>query len=305
MSSASYAQAYPHAPITIIVPYPAGGGVDTMARLFGAALQAKWGHPVVVENRAGGNGAVGAQLVAKASPDGYTLLASAEGPLVMNQHLYTKLNYDPTAFTPVTIISSSPMFLSVTPSVPVGNLAELLAYAKAHPGALRYGTSGVGAPSHLSGVMLEMKTGIELTQVPYKGSAQSLSDFLGDHINMLFAFQTSAGPYFNTDKMKVLAVTSPQRHPAFPAIPAIAETLPGFAALSWVAMVAPPGTPPEIASKLSSAIAEAMKSPEIKKKIEELGSTPIANTPAEAGAFLKEESGRWGEVIRAAKLKVD
>ncbi len=302
----AHAQDYPSAPITIIVPYPPGGSVDTMARLFGASLQAKWGQPVLVENRAGGNGSVGAQLVARAKPDGHTLLVAAEGPVMVNQHLYSKLSYDPAAFEPVTIISSSPMFLSVTPSsVPVSSVDELIKYAKAHPGSLRYGSSGVGTPSHLSGVMLEMKTGIQLSQIPYKGAAQALNDFLGGHINVLFAFQTSAGPYFNTDKMKVLAVTSPKRHPSFPAIPTVAETLPGFSSQSSVTMVAPPGTPVEITAKLSNAVAEAMKSPEIKKKIDELGSTPIGNTPAEAAAYLKEESQRWGQVIRAANLKMD
>jgi tripartite-type tricarboxylate transporter receptor subunit TctC len=302
-SPLAQAQEYPSAPITIVVPYSPGGTVDAMARLFGAALQEKWGQSVVIENRAGGNGTVGAQLVARAKPDGYTLLVSAEGPLVINQHLYSQFNYDPTAFVPVSIICSSPMYLSVAPSaVPSKNLEELIAYAKANPDMLRYGTSGVGAPTHLSGVMLEMLTGVKLTQIPYKGGAQALTDFLGGHINMLFAFQTSAAKHFNTDQMRVLAITSPGRHPSYPDIPAIAETLPGFSALSSIALVAPPGTPADIASKLSGAVAEAMKDPETKKIIDELGSTAIGNTPAEADTYLKKDSGRWGEVIRAANL---
>jgi tripartite-type tricarboxylate transporter receptor subunit TctC len=301
----AHAQGYPNRPITIVVPNPAGGGVDTIARLLAASLQAKWGQSVVVDNRAGGNGNIGAQRVATAAPDGYTLLASAEVPLIMNQSLYSKLAYDPSAFVPVSIVTSSPMFLVVNPSLPVKNLHELVAYARAHPGGIRYGTPGMGTPTHLTGVMLEMKTGIQLTQIPYKGSSQALTDFLGGQINMLFAFQTSAGPYFDTDRMRVLAVSSAKRHPQFPNIPAMAEELPGFSAQSVVALVAAPGTPPGIARKLSDAVAETLKDPDVRKHIEELGSTEIGNTPEEAGTYLKEQSESWGKAIRVAGIKID
>ncbi|MPZ39059.1 MAG: tripartite tricarboxylate transporter substrate binding protein [Rhizobiales bacterium] len=299
------AQDYPNRRITIVVPNTAGGGVDTVSRLVATALQAKWGQTVVVENRTGGNGNIGAQRVASAAPDGYTLLASAEVPLIMNQSLYSSLSYDPKAFVPVSIVSASPIFLVVHPSLPVKSVDELVAYAKAHPGEISYGTPGVGTPTHLVGVMLETKADIKMTQVPYKGSSQALSDFLGGHINMLFAFESSAGPYFGSDKMRLLAVSSPQRETRFPEVPAMSETLPGFSAQSVVALVAPPGTPPAIARKLSDAVAEAVKSPELSKRLVQMGSTPIGNTPEEAGAYLKEVGDSWGRAIRTAGIKVD
>jgi tripartite-type tricarboxylate transporter receptor subunit TctC len=298
-------QDYPNRPITIVVPYTAGGGVDIVARLLAVALQSKWGQSVVVENRAGGNGNIGAQIVSTSPADGYTLMASAEGPLVMNQSMYGKLNFDPTAFVPVSIVSASPIFVAVRPSVPAHNLKELIAYAKEHPGDLRYGTSGVGTPTHLTGVLLEQRTGMSIGHIPYKGSSQSLSDFLGGQINMLFTFQTSAGPYFNTDKMRIVAVASPQRLPQFPDIPTVAEDLPGFTTQSWVALVAAPGTPPAIAHKLSDAVAQALRNPDMKKRLGELGSTPIGSSPDEASAYLKEQAQSWGKVIRGAGLKVD
>jgi tripartite-type tricarboxylate transporter receptor subunit TctC len=299
------ANAYPDRRITIVVPFTAGGGVDTVTRLVAAALQTKWGQTVVVENRPGGNGNIAAQRVATAAPDGYTLLASAEIPLIMNQSLYSSLSYDPKAFVPVSIVSASPIFLVVNPALPVKSVDELIAYAKAHPGELRYGTPGVGTPTHLVGVMLETKANIKMTQVPYKGSSQALNDFLGGHINMLFAFESSAGPHFGSDKMRLLAVSSPRREARFPDLPAMSETLPGFSAQSVVALVAPPGTPPAIAHQLSNAIAEAVKSPDLSKVLAHMGSTPIGNTPEEADAYLKEMGDIWGKAIHTAGIKID
>jgi tripartite-type tricarboxylate transporter receptor subunit TctC len=301
----AYAQSYPDKPITIVVPYTAGGGVDMVARMLAASLQARWGQTVVVDNRPGGNGNIAAQRVATAAPDGYTLLASAEMPLIMNQSLYSSLPYDPNAFVPVSIVSGSPMFLAVLPSLPVHNVKELMDYARTHPGDVRYGTPGMGTPTHVIGLMLESQAGITLTQVPYKGSSQALNDFLGGHINMLFAFQTSAGQYFNTEHMRVLAVSSAKRDPQFPDIPAMSETLPGFSAQSVVALVAAPGTPPAIARKISDAVADAIKDPAMKKHLEELGSHGIGNTPEETGRYLTEQRASWGKEIHRAGLKIE
>ena len=294
---------YPNRTIKIILSAPAGTTADLLTRIIGERLSAIWGQPVVIENRPGGAMNIGADAVAKAPPDGYTLLSTPPSPLAINQYLYSKLPFDPDAFVPVTIMAQSPNVLMVHPKVPAANLKELVAYAKANPGKMTYASSGAGSTPHLTMALLANLSGLDLIHVPYRGMAPAFTDLLGGHIDMMFFNLGNIVEAARNGRLHALGIASKERDPSMPEVPAIAEMFPGFQSVAWFAIVAPPGTSPEIAGKLSTAMREIMREPDVIKKFAEQYSTPMASTPAETQAFIKEEQERWQKVIAAAGIK--
>jgi tripartite-type tricarboxylate transporter receptor subunit TctC len=297
------AQTYPSRPIRIVVPLPPGSNGDLMPRILGQHLSAKLGQPVVIENRSGAAQNLGAEYVSRAEPDGYTLLATPQGPLVISPSFYPNLPFDPSQFVPVSIMAKLPYILVVHPKVPVSTFAEFIDHAKANPGKLNYGTPGLGSSSHLTGEMLKLAAGIQMTHVPYAGLAPAITDLLAGHTDVMTANLDSVLAHVQEAKLKGLAVTSDKRAPELPHLPAIAETYPEVVSTSWFAVVAPPKTPPEIANKLSLAFAEILREPEIERKWREMTLTPVGGTPEEVGTFLKVETAHWRKVIVSGGIK--
>ena len=303
LSAAVHAQDYPSKPIKIIVPNPPGGGNDLTARLVAEKLREKWGQPVIVDNRAGASGRIGAEAVATTPPDGYTLLVTAPASLVINKSLYAKLSYYPDAFVPVSVTVAGPGALVVHPGVAATSVQQLIAFGKANPDKLTYASQGNGTIAHLAGALFQSMTGAQIVHVPYKGSAPAVADLLGGQVSMMFSELAPALVHIRAGKLRVLAVGSEKRNPLLPDVPALSEVLPGFAFSYWIGMVAPAGTPPVIANKLSAEIREGLRQPEVAKRLVELNLEAIASTPVEMAAFMKRESERWGNVIRRSGIK--
>ena len=299
------AQDYPGKLVRVVVPYPPGSLTDTLARLVAEKLQGKWGHPVIVENRAGAAGNVGAEVVSRAVPDGYTLLFSPPAPFVTNKLLYAKLAYDPEAFVPVSVIAIAPVVLMVHPKVAAESVQQLIAYARANPDRLNYASSGVGGTPHLTAELFKSMGGIRIVHVPYQGTAPALTALLGGQVDMLFDAVGAGLPSIRAGKLRVLAVGSEKRTPLLPDIPAMSELLPGFTSMVWVAMAAPPKTPAAIANRISAAIAEAVKQPEVAKRMLDLSFEAIGSTPAEMALLVRQETERWGNVVRMTGARAD
>ncbi len=299
------AQHFPTRPIRMIVPYAAGGGTDIVARLAAQKLQAKWGTPVVVENRGGAGGNVGAEEVFNAPPDGYTILFTAQGPLVVNQSLYAKLDYDPAKFTPVSLVVIAYNALLAYPQVPAKTLPELITYAKAHPGKLNYASQGIGTAAHLTAELFDAMAAVKMTHVPYRGSGPALTDLVAGHVDLMFSELAPSLPFIRSGQLRALAVSSKERLAVLPNIPTVAETIPGFEVTSWWAVVAPPGTPAPIAEQLSAGLAEVVKLPEVAQKLSELSMVPKGSTPADLSAFIASEAKRWGEVVRTSGARAE
>jgi tripartite-type tricarboxylate transporter receptor subunit TctC len=297
------AQTYPARPIRIIVPLPPGANGDLMPRILAQHLAARLGQPVVIENRSGAGQNLGAELAFRAEPDGYTLLATPQGPLVISPSFVAKLAFDPSQFVPITIMAKLPYILAVHPKVPVATFSEFIAYAKANPGKLNYASPGIGTSGHLTGEMLKLAAGIEMTHVPYSGLAPALTDLLAGHTDVMFNNLGEGLPLVQNGRLKALAVTSDKRAAELPDLPAVAETYPEVQSTSWFAVVAPPKTPAEIAALLSQRFAEILREPEIEKRWREMTLTPVGGTPDEVGAFLKAETERWRKVIVSGGLK--
>jgi tripartite-type tricarboxylate transporter receptor subunit TctC len=298
------AQDYPNKPVKIVIPYVGGGGVsDRLARLIAERLQARWGQPVIVEARPGASGNIGAEYVAKSAPDGYTLLFSGGEPLVTNKMLYPKLAFDPDAFVPVSLVVISPNLLVVHPKVPANSVQELIAYAKANPARINYASNGAGGNLHLSGEMFNSMAGTKIVHIPYKGAPPAITDLVGGQVEMMFVGLGTVLQQIRSGKLKVLAIASDRRNPMLPETPALTEVLPGFFSTSSFGMVAPPKTPSAIASKLSGAIAELLKQSDIVKQMAEQNFEVIGSTPAEMAQFLREETQRWGKVIRDNNIR--
>jgi tripartite-type tricarboxylate transporter receptor subunit TctC len=294
---------YPNRPIRIVVPLPPGANGDLMPRILAEKLSAKWGQPVIIENRPGAAQNLGAEVVARAEPDGYTLLATPQGPLVISQSFYPKLGFEPAAFVPVTVMAKLPYILVVNPKVPVNTLAEFIAYAKANPGKLNYASPGLGSGPHLTGEMLKLATGIQMTHVPYSGLAPAITDLLAGHVDTMFDNLGNSLPLVKEGRLKGLAVSSDTRIPELPDVPAIAETYPEVQSTSWFAIVAPPKTPPALAQKLSQAFVEILRMPDVDRRYREMTLTPVGGAPEEVAAFFKTETERWRNVIVKGGLK--
>jgi tripartite-type tricarboxylate transporter receptor subunit TctC len=306
MSSLGFAQSdYPSRPIKIVVPLPPGPIADVVPRIIAEKLAARWTQPVIIENRPGAALNIGAEAVARAEPDGYTLLATPPGPLVVSQHFFPKLAFDPRAFVPVSIMVNVPAVLVANPKVPVSTFAQLVAYAKSNPGKLSYGSPGTGNTPQLAMEMLMTTAGIQFLHVPYQGLAPALRDLLAGHVDVMIDNLGNVVEHIRDDRLKLVAASTEARLPQFPDVPTIAETFPGFIHMDWFALVAPAKTPPEIAAKLSRAIAEVLREPEIAKRMSELNVTPVGSSPGEAAALIKQESHRWQQVIAAAGLKAE
>ena len=294
---------YPARPVHFVVPLSPGGGVDTLARTIAEALQAKWGQPVVIDNRAGAGGNIGANVVYKAQPDGYTLLFTAGGLLVNNRYLYEKLTFDPDAFAPVSIVANSGSVLVVHPSVPAKSVAELIALAKAQPDLLDYASPGAGTGSHLTAELFKAMAGVRLTHVPYKGTSPALADVLAGRVGIMFGETGSVLPHIQVGSLRALAVTSAHRDPSLPDVPTVGETVPGFVATPWNGVVAPPRTPAPIAEKIAMAIADVMKAPDVEKRLTQRNFQIVGGGPAELQRLLKDEDARWSVVIRNLKAQ--
>ena len=266
----SSAANYPVQPVRIIVPYPPGGGADFLARLLAERAFAKWGQTMVVENRAGAGGNVGTEAVFRAPPDGYTMLFTAQPPLVANKSLYSKLTFDPEQMTPVSVMATGYSVLLVNPKLPVNTLQEFVAYGKANPGKLNYASQGIGNAAHLTAELFSSMAGIKMTHIPYKGTGPALADLLSGQVEVLFGELATAGVHVRAGNLKMLGVGGATRHPDYPQVPAIAEVMPQFQSLVWQGMVGPPGLSPVIARKWADLITEVVKQPDVSKRLSDL-----------------------------------
>jgi tripartite-type tricarboxylate transporter receptor subunit TctC len=299
-------QDWPQKTVRIIVPFPAGGSADLMPRVVAEKLAQQWGQPVIIDNRPGAAGNIGATAVFQAEPDGYTLLSAPPPPLVINRLLYPKLSYDSTQFVPMTVIGAIPNVLLVHPRVAANSVAELVAMAKANPGKLNYASQGSGTTSHLTAELFKsMAGGLQIQHVPYKGTAPALADLLAGQVEMMCDNLGVSLPHVRSGKLKALAVASKNRFAGLPDVPALSETLPGFEAVAWFGIVGPPKTPSAVAEKVAAGVAEALKSPDVLKRLQDLSAEPMGLRPAETAAFMKQETERWGGVIRAAGIKLE
>jgi tripartite-type tricarboxylate transporter receptor subunit TctC len=296
---------YPNRPIKVIVPFPPGSMADLLPRVVTEKLSARWGQPVIIENRPGASGNIGAEAVSKADPDGYTLLASPPPPIAINQSLYPKLAFDPGAFVPVTVIGSVPNVLVVNPGVSASSLGELIAAARATPDKFSYASTGNGGTPHLTMERLKALAGVRLVHVPYKGLPPAVTDLLAGRVDAMFLNLGDVVRHVKAGRLKALAVASDRRVADLPDVPALSETFPGFVSVTWFAFVAPPKTSPEIAAKLSSAIAETLRFPEVASRLRELAIEPVGGSPVQTAAFIKDEIERWRSIIVAAHVKPD
>lgn len=296
------AQDYPTKPIRIIVPTAPAGGVDGVARVISQKLQEKWGMSVTVENRAGASGAIGAELVFRALPDGYILLIGTPGALLTNKLLIPKLAYDSDAFAPIAVIAESTQALVVHSKVGAETLQSLLALAKAKPDLLNYGSPGNGTVPQLAFELLKAMAGVRIVHVPFKGNAPALAALLGGQVEMIIDAISTTRAGVRAGTLRALAVTGAKRHPSLPNVPTVSEVLPGFLAIVWYGMVAPPGTPAAITSRISAAVADVLKHPDAAKRLQEMNVEPVGNTPAEMAQFVKRESEVWGNIIRTAGI---
>ena len=307
-TSAGAQVSYPSRPITVVIGFSAGGTTDIIARLISDELRKGLGQPIIIENRPGAGGNIGAELVAKARPDGYTLLMGSVGPLAVNASLYKRMPYDNLKdLAPITLVAHVPNMLVVNPrTVPAQTFQDFVALVRANPGKYFYASTGSGTTSHLSGVLLNLQAGLDLTHVPYKG-AVALNDVLsGESVQCMFATIPSAIQLVRGGKLRVLAVTSPQRSGGLPEVPTIAESgYPGFDASSWFGLVGPAGLPREIAAKLQTEIARILKEPAMREKFIQQGADPVGNTPDEFGQYMKDETAKWANIVKVSGAKAD
>lgn len=297
------AQSYPSGPVTLIVPYPPGGQIDSLARMVQQKLQPALGHPVVVENRPGGGGNLGTAQALRAAPDGQTLVLTTDGVMTLNPFLYPNVGFDPAAATPLTLSTETVVGVAVHNSVPAKTIPELIAYAKANPGKVTFGTSG--APQQIIGEMLNRLGGVQMQHVPYKGVAPALTDLVGGHINVVLATITSILPHVGSGSIRVIGVSGKDRFKQLPDVQAIAETYPEIVVATWSGFFAPPGTPKPIADRLTAEITKALNEPEIVNKLARTAETVVATTPAEASARLKADTARWANFLKQVKIKIE
>ena len=298
---------YPSHPIKLVVPFPPGGSTDILGRALAQGLAERLGQPIVVENRPGAGGSIGADLVAKAAPDGYTLLMGHIGTLAVNPALYPKLPYDPlTDFAPVSRMAIVPNVLVVNPTLPVKNTADLIAYARANPGKLTYSSGGNGSAAHLAVEYFKLQTKTDIVHVPYKGTAPAITDLVAGQVSMTMTGAPPLLPHVQSGRVRALGVSSQTRMGALPDVPTIAESgVPGFEALQWYGVVAPKGTPREIVARLAGEIAKVMDGREMKERLAAEGAIAAPTTPEDFGRFIAAEHKRWGAVVRSAGMRAD
>lgn len=306
-AGAAFAQAYPAKPIRIIVPFAAGGTSDILARAIGPKLTAAWGQPVVIENKTGANGNVGAEFVVRSAPDGYTMLLSDVGALAISPSVYPSLPFDPIKdFAPVIMVSYSPHVLAVHPSVPANSIKELIAFAKANPGKLNFANSGTGGAPHLAGVDFAQRADIKWTYIQYKGGSAATTDVVAGVSNVLFNGMLATYPSVKGGRLRGLAVTSAERAASAPDLPTVAESgMPGFVTGSYQGLLAAAGTPREVVAKLNAELSRALSTPEIKDMLAKQGTEVRAGTPEALGTFIAAEKARWATVVRDAGIKAD
>ena len=300
------AQPFPNRAVRVVVAFPPGGSTDIFARMTAERLAALWGQPVTIENRPGASSIIGTEAVARAKPDGYTLLFGTAGALSINPHLFAKLPYDAQKdFVPLTQVASLPLMIVAHPSLPVKSVRDLVALAQKRPGQIDFASVGVGTSQHLAGEMLSSMTGIKLNHIAYKGSAPAINDLLGGHVTLMFDTTTSALPHVQAGKLRPIAVTTRERIPAAPTIPTVAEQVPGFEALSWSGYLAPAGTPAEAVERISRDVVTIMREPAIRERVISLGAIPATASGAEFTAFLRAEFERWGKAVRFSGAKLE
>jgi tripartite-type tricarboxylate transporter receptor subunit TctC len=307
LSQVAHAQAFPSKPIKIVVTFPLGGAPDILARLLGSKMQENWGQPVIVDNRAGAGGNIGADYVAKSPADGYTVVMGTVGTHAINASLYSKMPYDPVRdFAPVILVAQTPNLLVVNPAVPAKTVQELIDYAKASPGKVFFGSPGVGTSIHVSGELFNTMAGVKTVHVPYKGRQFAIPDLLAGQIQMMFDNMPSALPLAKEGKLRALAVTSARRHPAAPEIPTMSESgLPGFDATSWFAVYAPAGTPADVVAKLNGEFNRIMTLADVKEKLAGIGLDVAGGSPEALGSYTRSELAKWAKVVRESGAKAD
>jgi tripartite-type tricarboxylate transporter receptor subunit TctC len=307
LSTVALAQAWPTKPVRFVVPYPPGGTSDILARTIGEKLGTALGQPVVVENKPGANGNVGADYVAKAAPDGYTFLLADIGAIAISPSVYPSLPFDPVKnFAPVTMVAYSPHILVVHPSVPAKSVAELVALAKSKPGKLNYAASSTGSAPHLAGVEFAQRAKIDWNYIPYKGGAQAITDVVGGQADLLFNGMLATYPNVKGGKLRILAVSSANRLASIPDVPTVAESgYPGFETGSWQGILAPPGTPPEIVGRLGGEVQKILATPEMKEKLAAQGADVRVTTGPELAGFITRERDRWAKVVKEAGIKAE
>jgi len=303
----SPAAGYPDRPIRLVVPYPPGGGTDLIARSLAQKLTEAFGQQVIVENRAGANGNIGMDFVAKSAPDGHTLVLGLTGQFAVNPGLYKKLSYDPVKdFAPVALVASNPYILVVHPSLPAKSVKELIALAKARPGQLAFSSSGNGGGAHLATEMLKTLARIDMVHVPYKGAAPAITDLIAGQVQLSFTVWTTAGPHVKTGRLRALGVTTKQRSSVIPDLPSIAETVPGYDTSVWYGVAAPAGTPAAIVAKLNAEILRVLAAPEFRQRIGGVEPVdPSHRSPGQFGDFIRSEIVKWAKVIKDSHVKID
>ena len=298
------AQTYPAKAVRLVVPFLAGGSTDIVGRTVAQKLNEMWGQPVVVDNRPGGGTTIGTEAVARAAPDGYTLLVTP-APFTINPSLLAKIPYDAlNDFAPITLINTTPLVMVVHPGVPAKTVKELIALAKAKPGKLNFGSSGTGGSNHLAGELFDAMAGVKMVHIPYKGNAGALTDIVGGHLDVVYNGVTSAIALIRGGKLRVLAVTSLKRTAALPDVPTLDETgLKGFEAVAWNGLTAPAKTPRDVILKINADVIKIINSPELKERLKAEGSDPVGNSPEQFAAFLRSEVAKWAKVIKVAGVK--
>jgi len=306
-SQSGIADDYPNRPVKVVVPFAAGGGADIVARAIFQKVSAQMGQPFIIENKGSAGGIMGSDSVAKAAPDGYTLLLGQTGPNAINPALFTKIPYDPVKdFAPIIQLTSYPYVLAVNLNLPEKNLTELVAYAKAHPGAITFSTAGNGSSAQLAAELFMKASKIQMTHVPYKGAGPALMDAVSGVVSMTFGDAGSSTPMVLDNRIRAIAVTSKNRSPLLPTVPSIAESgYPGFEAVAWHGVLAPAKTPPEIIKKLNLEIAKALKDPEIRNRFSRDGLEIVGGSPEDFSSYIKAEVGKWGKVVRESNIKLD
>ena len=304
--AAAQAPTYPDKPIHIVVPFPVGGVADTFGREIGRKLTEAWGQPVVIDNRTGAGGNIGADIVAKSAPDGYTLVIGNIGTHAVNVSLLPVMPFDPIKdFTPIVHVLDAEGLLVVNPSIKATTVPELIALARAQPGTLSYGSAGVGTTSHLAGELFKSMTKVDIVHVPYKGNVPAITDLLGGQTSMIFATMPTVLPHVRAGKLRPLAVLGTARSPALPDVPTVAESVPGFEVSNWIGLFGPAGMPPAIVARLNVEVQKIMRSPEIQKRLETEGAKFIPMTPDQFATFQKAEITKWAKTIKDANIKVD